>query len=888
MKIHRLRVKDFKAIREACINFPASGVTVLEGQNETGKTSLLQAFNQLLSDKHTANAQRIKNARPLGRDAYSEIEADLEIGPVRLTIAKRFQQGASGKTTLHITGPRPESVSGDDAHNRLQQILDAHRDPTLWDALQVAQNAALDQAALRDSTALRSALDRAAGGESPDQHANDNLMAAVERELARYYTLTAGKTTGELAEAIRNDESARQEADELQERVRQLDVTTREIDRLEREVSRLEDQIGPKQQEAIDRQRDVDALKDLEEAVNRHRRDVQLATAEVERLRRLQKERTDLEQEQAKYASEVRKHEQDFEALAPELETANERYTAARDTRQQAESDLEDASQVRRRAKDDELLLRTQYALKTMEDRLREIAAINREMAANREARGTIRVTSQTIKALRDLDIEARAAERQADEGAPRVTITATGDLPISTSDSGGAVGPGETRTLSATGKLSVDIEGIASIAITPPAAAEELADARRRAHASLQHALRDAGVKDVDDAVQQLERFNDLDRKIEEAPRRINAILGDLPDTADLRAKRDRDAGRLRALNEALPPGYELPASVSDAETRARDAEERELEGQQRIASLRNEEEAARDALERIRASRDAIENKLTVLRPELARAVRALEQLRNDTADTDLADQCATANAQLVSATASLDDAQARLDAMQPDALRLAAENARLAAEGMDQKRRTTREQLAGERRILDQHTSEGLFERAEAAESRARHTTRERESIQRRAHAAKLLRDTLGQARTAAQRRYAGPLSEHIEALGRVLYGPSFAVRLTDDLTIAERILDGTPLPFDQLSGGAKEQLSILARVATAMLVDPGQGVPLVIDDALGYTDPERLRAMGSVLALAGKHCQVIVLTCYPGRYEHVGGATVRRLEAAPHAR
>jgi uncharacterized protein YhaN len=59
---------------------------------------------------------------------------------------------------------------------------------------------------------------------------------------------------------------------------------------------------------------------------------------------------------------------------------------------------------------------------------------------------------------------------------------------------------------------------------------------------------------------------------------------------------------------------------------------------------------------------------------------------------------------------------------------------------------------------------------------------------------------------------------------------------------------------------------------------MIVAPGGGVPVILDDGLGWSDRSRLESMGAVLKMAGEHCQVIVLTCYPDRYRAVGGATV----------
>ena len=90
---------------------------------------------------------------------------------------------------------------------------------------------------------------------------------------------------------------------------------------------------------------------------------------------------------------------------------------------------------------------------------------------------------------------------------------------------------------------------------------------------------------------------------------------------------------------------------------------------------------------------------------------------------------------------------------------------------------------------------------------------------------------------------------------------------------------RTLDGTMLDVDQLSTGAREQLGVLARLACATIVSPKDGgAPVMIDDALGWSDPQRLQGMGAAIAAAGKQCQVVVLTCTPGRYSHVGSAQV----------
>lgn len=91
-----------------------------------------------------------------------------------------------------------------------------------------------------------------------------------------------------------------------------------------------------------------------------------------------------------------------------------------------------------------------------------------------------------------------------------------------------------------------------------------------------------------------------------------------------------------------------------------------------------------------------------------------------------------------------------------------------------------------------------------------------------------------------------------------------------------------MGGLPVPLEGLSTGAREQLSVLSRLAVAKVVDADEGMPVVLDDALGWSDPDRLRRMARALERAGADAQVLVLTCTPGRYDAIAGATVRTVE------
>ena len=127
-----------------------------------------------------------------------------------------------------------------------------------------------------------------------------------------------------------------------------------------------------------------------------------------------------------------------------------------------------------------------------------------------------------------------------------------------------------------------------------------------------------------------------------------------------------------------------------------------------------------------------------------------------------------------------------------------------------------------------------------------------------------------------RDDARLRYVDPFRVEVERLGRIVFGADFEVEIDAELRICSRTLAGRTVPYDSLSGGAKEQLGIVARLAGAALVAKEDGVPVVIDDALGFTDADRLTKMGEVFDAVGGDGQVIVLTCSPERYAAVGDA------------
>jgi hypothetical protein len=209
-------------------------------------------------------------------------------------------------------------------------------------------------------------------------------------------------------------------------------------------------------------------------------------------------------------------------------------------------------------------------------------------------------------------------------------------------------------------------------------------------------------------------------------------------------------------------------------------------------------------------------------------------------------------------------------------PDEVAAALDEATCRADAVGRRHDEVAESLREVTTQLKVYGTEGRKAQLDAAETEREHAEAEYLRVRRRARAAELLRSVITRHRDATRLRYVDPFRSEVERLGRMVFGSSFEVEIDSDLKICSRTLSGRTVPYDSLSGGAKEQLGIVARLAGAALVAKEDTVPVVIDDALGFTDADRLVKMGAVFNAVGGDGQVIVLTCSPQRYACVDGA------------
>jgi DNA repair exonuclease SbcCD ATPase subunit len=184
-----------------------------------------------------------------------------------------------------------------------------------------------------------------------------------------------------------------------------------------------------------------------------------------------------------------------------------------------------------------------------------------------------------------------------------------------------------------------------------------------------------------------------------------------------------------------------------------------------------------------------------------------------------------------------------------------------------------------IAGLEAAIGVRSGLGLDERIDQLERQHQLLTAEHDAFGRDHRALSLLQATLRAAADEAKATFNAPLSARLAPYIRDLF-PGATPVVTPDFSIRALDRDGREESFLQLSDGTREQIAILARLAYAdMLRARGLPALIVLDDALTFSDKDRLARVFAILEKASRHLQIVILTCHEERF---AGLAAKRLQ------
>jgi hypothetical protein len=866
MKLHRLVLTNYRGITHREIEFPDRGVVVVSGSNEIGKSSMIEALDLLLDAKDRSSKKEVKEVKPTHADVGAEVTAEISTGPYRFIYRKRFHKRC--ETELTVLAPLREQLTGDEAHYRVRAILGETVDTCLWEAQRVLQSASTTAVDLSRCDALSRALDVAAGEAVELSGAEPLLVDRVEAEYLRYFTRT-GRATGEWAAATNRLTAAEEELARCAAAVAQVDEAVRRHTALTEDLARL----ATDRAEASKRLTSARAIADKVAELARQVKEAELvaATAHARHAAsaRAVTDRRRLRAEIDERAAAIVELEMASAEAAEEVATACEVQEAADKAAEAARARVGTGQirvQTARRIVD-------RMADRDEADRLS--ARLSKIVAAQRDLEGVdaelagIALTAEGMRVIEAANAAVNVATGQVELLSARIELEAIADVAVGVAGEPIALGAGQTWAASISADTTIDVPGVLTARLVPGTPASDMQSKLVAAQQDLTAALTNAGVDGIAAARTLDQRRQHLMTTRDRLCATTEALTGDEP--------LDLLRARLAELNERQPAAadlFDVDADVARAE----------LDGatsalQQAIADCETHRKVATAAAKQlgekeIRAA--AASEKLTTAQREIAIAQERLDAQRATTSDDELAIAAAVHEEDKRRADTLVAELGAELAGAAPEAVAVELDCAQRHADTLGIRHDEASNALRDVSAQLKVYGTEGRKGQLDVAETEREHAAAEYLQVRRRARAAHLLRSVLARHRDATRRRYVDPFRSEVERLGRIVFGDSFEVEIDSELRICSRTLSGRTVPYDSLSGGAKEQLGIVARLASAALVAKEDTVPVVIDDALGFTDADRLVKMGEVFNAVGGDGQVIVLTCSPQRYAAVDAA------------
>jgi len=876
MRLLRLRLTNYRGIDESEVRFGPQGLTIVEGPNEAGKTSLSEAIRILFDYLDSSKHSDVKAIKPVTRDVGPEIELEAESGPYVFTYFKRFHKKT--ETTLKVISPKQENHTGREAHERAEEILRETIDMDLWKALCIQQGEAVQQADLSKQTSLSAALDIAAGGHRADPR-EESLFDKVREEYGRYFT-ERGSPKKELQESQKSQEETEAEVLSLETQIQDLEKDIVRAAELGRELERLKKQEDELREDISEYTKSLDEINGLETALETARlklesaqkteqsakRDKELRQNLIDSVSKTRKAHAELEESSISSTASVKKAEND-------LEKAQSGANKAEARRKEAESLLN-----LRRADFD--YFNNKLHLEQLRERKDRIDHAREEAALAGELLAVNNVDEVTLKTIQKAERSLITAQAKLETGAPNILLKGLNNFDIQIDEEQTTISKDEEIKLSVSDRVRLTIPGSLQMEVTAGASSSDLSKMVQDAKQKLDAVCNDAGVSNADEARQSYDARREAQQSIARQKDIEKENLRDL--TYEELERKVIGLGKgVPAYPSSRIPKPELPESLEAAKKELRSAEGDLEEANKVWDEARTELDAARKVRDGLREQHQKVRVELDLKAEELNRAEDELARSRKMTSDDILESEHLKSTQLVRTEEENVESAERNLQDKEPERVKALAETAKGSLGTVEKKREAAQKENTEVRTRLKVFGEEGLHEKLHAAQSHLDHIRQKNAAMIQRAEAAKLLYLTMKEERDKARRAYVAPLKEKIERLGRLVFNNSFEVDVTEDLSVASRVMDGSNVPFESLSGGTKEQISLIARLACAITVSKDGGASLILDDALGYTDPERLKLMGAVLAKAGKECQIIILTCVPERYNNVGEATVVRL-------
>ena len=863
MKIRAIRLENVRRFVDSVqIGGIGDGLNVLTTPNERGKSTFFDALHAVFFKSRRSWDKEIRSLVPYaGGDPSVMVEIELPEGIFR--IEKRWNKRRSGDARI-ISSSRLIKQA-DDAEAWITETLKSPKDGGPSGLLWVRQGQSnLDDGkgshhARRDLlTSVAGEVEAMTGGRRMDM-ARD----ACQKDLERYLTKTGRpKAHGPLKR--RKDEvvALRGKHANLQTK---SDDLRRELNR-RRELKRVLVELEDPEEEAIRKSRVTEAetahaeasrhQEKLERALEgEHAKRIELDHV-AEKLEVLKRNLSEVTEANAAHVAAKERHEDAIARQRAMESTMLEVAKAYEEARQRAETaDAGLRMSIRSEASNSAAERR-----KELNGRLGTAEQL-RQQAEKALADARVEISHSMLAKIETLDENLRVLKRTRDMEAASITMEYTSGRQDGIALDGSPLAGGERITIPDGARLQIENLGWLTIHPGRKAAGESLIEAEEE----LTAALVAAGVKSVEAARESMQRRREAEERERDAK---VALGGTAPDGID--ALREQLAG----VPESTGSQEDLP-TVAEAQETQVNATTALAESSQRLEAARTEFGIADTKAAHAAAALESAEGRC-------ARAEAQLGGIRDpETERKSLGRALLRLGAALEEATRNHEVIAE--NAPDLDAARVTLDRARSIMRRVEEDRQRFRLELGKLNTTIEIRVGEAVEEELSDVAIRLEAAERALSELNFEIAVLRTLGEALECAHESARDRYLQPVLVEFRPLVHLLW-PEAKLRFDADEVLPSSLeRAGMEEDFEVLSGGTQEQIALLVRLAFArMLSKGGTPSPVILDDAIVYTDDDRIERVFDALTRQARDLQIIVLSCRQKAFRDLGG---RSLEIVP---
>jgi DNA repair exonuclease SbcCD ATPase subunit len=893
MILEELTLTNWRGYRDPHTFRFKQGFNLVVGRNEAGKSTLFEAMTRVLFDRHNSRAEEIRFIQPLGSSLSPEAELIFCLNGDRYKVCKRFLDQPVSKLYKERGGAWELDHEGDRADTELRSILQGeaagrttkpeHRGlaQALW-YLQYEQP--LPEKSWTESIkqGLTGLVQHVA--ESTDESRIFEAIEAVYREdFTPTGRVAARSELTQLAEGIQKDE---QQLEELRSRSEHVEGLRSNLEELTARRSESGMGLSQAQSDLEKLSEELEAADALEEQIKQKEESARITE---ETLRRLSKDQNDIGRrlkeidEGNRALGNALSESERLEADARQEQLAairhHKKWKEEHELKLQAgENDLRVLTALER-------LRRLTLDKERLQSHLSKVQNVEQELQTAKQNLASFHAPSE--EQLHDFQAslsDLRVVEAQVETSAIRVSFQLDDANAVVKAD------PEAQRStdgdeLLVTAPTTFTIQGVGVFRVRGGGSSIEELNARAM---ELRANIYDTIQTYAAEGPQALSDLYQQRLDLEDQVKRLQDRLDELAEQEPEREPR-QELARIEVgireeskVSEAAPEewkswgGQMIREKISTLGTE-----------KSRLIGLIKEEQSyeakANDThLDSLKKAQEA-SNVVSGLRSR----IRSFEQENTEVLKTyGTAENLKGLVAQ---SEAQLRDSKKDLGSMMKDYEARVELPRRLHQQGMESVKNLEKQlgqisdDIVDRKARIEEAAAQGLYSQTADLEGALQSKKRRLETIQRRADAAKLLRDIIAGYRMQQSAALAVPVAKIVD---------NWLPLLTDDaydaLGLSEELLPisvhsrryGEPLPLESLSYGTYEQVVVLVRLALGVLLSSDERNLVIIDDRLVNADSIRMKRLCLILEeVASKTCQVVVATCDDTSYSGIAGHIIR---------